>query len=488
MSLIFKAQNMFRSIRASAYNLFVPMFLDGMPVYSDRKYRTYVTEGYRGNELVFACIEKTANTAAQCRLEVRKRGNDDPIEDHDLRKLLERPNPYMSEFDFFAYTLINYKLAGGAYWYKMRSKAGLVVELWPLRPDLIAPVPGKKELIEAWEYSPEGAAPFRMPADDVLAFRKVDPLNIFKTVSPMEVLGKSGDVDSEITNYLAKFFQKGANPAFVLKSKLKLSPQAITDILNAVAKRYGGTDNWHKPMVLDSDAEVQRTGLTFTEMEFSDLDARNESRICMVLDVPPIIVGTRFGLERSTDTNFKNSQKAWWDNSLIPLYKWISDVIDMQLAPDFGDDVDTAWNFNDVPALKESVNDLWARVNQAVEGGYITLNEARKELGFEDLGEPGDVFLRWLAQAAVPVDAAPPPPLQALQQAAVTTGGKKPDANARRNGGGMQNDKEPTNEQPDAIDGQPEGKAAKLDAEPRPYEAEEIASLWALYGQMEKVS
>lgn len=471
MSLVTRAANAFKAIRASTYGLFVPMFLEGMPIYSDRKYRTYVREGYAQNELIFACIEKTANTASQCKLEVRRKGDDDPIEDHDLRKLLDRPNPWMSEFDFWAMTLINMKLAGAAYWWKRRSRAGLVVELWPMRPDLIAPVPGRQQFIDEWEYSPEGGAPFRLRTEDVLAFRKVDPLDPYKVISPMRVLGKSGDVDQAITDYLAKFFQKGANPAGVLKSKVKLSALAITDLLNAFEKRYGGAGNWHKPLVLDSDAEYQRTGLTFQEMEFSDLDARTESRICMVLDVPPIIVGTRFGLERSTDTNFKNSQKAWWDNSLIPLYKFLSDVIDAQLAPEFGDDVDTEWNFGDVPALKESVNELWTRVNQAVEGGYLTVNEARSELGFEEIGEPGDVFLRWLAAAAVPTDAAPPPPLQALQQdaatTAATTGGK-------------------TNEAQDKIDGQPEGKAATKIVDVEPFEADEIASLWALYGQLEK--
>jgi HK97 family phage portal protein len=389
---------------AASFSVFIPMYMHDVPVFSERHFRTYVQEGYRRNELIFACIEKVANTAAQCRLQVLTKDSDDPIEDHPLRQLLERPNPWMSEFDFWAMTLISMKLAGAAYWYKWRSRAGFVVQMWPMRPDLMAPVPGEDEPFKEWEYQREGGERLRIPAADVLAFRKSDPLDFFKTISPMEPLSRSADVDNAITSYLKKFFDRGAMPAGALKSKMKLSPQSITDLMNQWEKRYGGADNWHKPVILDSDAEYQRTGLSFDEMEFESLDARNEARICMALGVPPILVGARVGLARSTFSNYAEARKAWWEDDLIPVYKMLSDVIDLQLAGEFDENIDTEWDFSEVPALIESRDSMWTRATAALTAGYITVNMALRESGLEEIGPPGDVFLRTPAMQMIPVD------------------------------------------------------------------------------------
>jgi HK97 family phage portal protein len=393
---------------AQTFSVFVPIHMEGQPVYSERKFRTYVQEGYRVNELIFACIELTANTAASCRLQVLNKGDDDPVEDHELRRLLERPNPWTTEFDFWVTTLVSLKLAGASYWFKARGMGGRgkPTQLWPLRPDLIAPIPGSNpdRIIEEWEYLPEGGGPIRLDANDVLAFRKSDPLDFFKTVSPMGVLAKSADVDNAITNYLKKFFDRGAMPAGALKSKLKLSPLAITDLMNSWERRYGGAENWHKPVILDSDASYERTGLTFEEMNFSELDMRNELRICMALGVPPILVGARAGLERSTFSNYAEARKAWWEDHLMPLYKFLSDTIDLQLAPEYGDEVDTEWDFSEVPALHESRDSQFTRATAGVAGGWFTVNAALREVQEEEVGPAGDVFLRTAGQVPVPMN------------------------------------------------------------------------------------
>lgn len=400
--------NAIKARTAQSFSVFIPVYMEGQPVYSERKFRNYVNEGYKQNEIIYACIELTANTAAQTRLQVLSKGNDEPIEDHELRKLLERPNSWMTEFDFWVVTLVSMKLAGAAYWFKARAMGGQgpVTELWPLRPDLIAPIPGvdSDSVIAAWEYMPDGGVRTVLDANDVLAFRRTDPLDFYKVVSPVGVLAKSADVDTSITNYLKKFFDRGAMPAGALKSKLKLSPMAITDLMNSWEKRYGGAENWHKPVILDSDAEYQRTGLTFEEMDFSELDARNELRICMALGVPPILIGARAGLERSTFSNYEEARRAWWQDHLIPLYKFLSDTIDLQLAPEFGEDVDTEWDFSEVPALNESRDSMFTRANAGVTGGWFTVNMALREIGVEEIGEPGEIFLRGQAVTPIPIN------------------------------------------------------------------------------------
>jgi hypothetical protein len=146
-------------------------------------------------------------------------------------------------------------------------------------------------------------------------------------------------------------------------------------------------------------------GMTFEEMGFEFLDARNEARICAVLDVPPILVGAKMGLDRATYANYREARLAWWQDVLLPLYADFEDALINQLARRFGDPY-ISWDFSRVPAFREERNVLWTRATAALQAGAITVNEFCAEVGLTDKGPAGNVFIRSLAQVEVPAKTA----------------------------------------------------------------------------------
>ena len=257
----------------------------GQPKYPAANYRNNVIEGYRRNELIYACITKKADSAAGPTLRVYRRRDGLELPDHPCRRVIQRPNPYMTEFDWVSITMMMLDLAGISYWEKVRSRAGRVVELWPLRPDYMHPVIGSTGLPTSYIYN-TGSEQIPLADTDVLAFRLWDPLDMYRGLAPVAVAARIGDVDSAVTDYLKKFFEQGGVPAGLLSSKLKLTDPAVADIRRRWRERYGGWRNWMEPAVLDSDAQYQRMALSFQEMGFEILDARDETRICTVLRVP----------------------------------------------------------------------------------------------------------------------------------------------------------------------------------------------------------
>ncbi|MDV7401013.1 phage portal protein, partial [Arthrospira platensis SPKY1] len=97
-------------------------------------------------------------------------------------------------------------------------------------------------------------------------------------------------------------------------------------------QQYGGVRNWGDVMILDADAEYQRLGMSFQEMGFEDLDARNEARICSVLKVPPILVGAKVGLDRSTFANYGEARTSFWEDTMLVVYRRFEDQLNLQLA------------------------------------------------------------------------------------------------------------------------------------------------------------
>jgi phage portal protein BeeE len=156
-----------------------------------------------------------------------------------------------------------------------------------------------------------------------------------------------------------------------------------------------------EPAVLDSDATYQQTGLDFKEMGFEVLDARAEARICAVLGVPPILVGAKVGLDRSTFSNAEQAEKYFWQHTLMPVYKRIRDELQSDLASEFGSDVELRWDLSEVGALQEDQGKVWERARAGASAGIITINEARDQMGLPAVRN-GDVFIRTLTMMEVP--------------------------------------------------------------------------------------
>lgn len=376
----------------------------GSPAYNlvSGNFDAVIREAWRGSALVYACVHRVASSAAQVSLKVYVDGAPAPS-DHPLARLIASPNPYMGEYDLW-YTVIAYqKLAGLAAFEKVRNRAGQVVELWPLRPDYLQVDLGSDGRPQAYIYRPPAvpeSQAVRLEPRDVLTFALFDPEHPFKTWSPVLVAAKILDADADITDLIKTFFQEGGMPAGILKSKQRLTEEQVERIRQRWRERYGGWRQWSVPAVLDADAEYQRVQNTFEEMQFGDIDARIESRVCAVLGVPPILVGAKVGLDRSTYANYEQARKSWWQDTLVPLYMSLQDNIQNQVAAEFGPNVRVEWDFSRVPALQEDESLRWNRWLDAVKAGVVSVNEFRQALGLPPV-EGGDAFLRSLQQIEV---------------------------------------------------------------------------------------
>lgn len=401
MTLIDRVRGLFSRYKTIATML--PAWESMRPSYPEVNYETMVKSGWRKNELIYACIEKKAKTASQVALKVYRKADDAELPDHPLQTLLDHPNNQMGQSAFWASIIRTNQLSPDAYYEKVRSRAGRVVQLLPLRPDWMSPIKSNQG-IAGYEYRVPGVSPIQLKKEDVLHFPGYDPINNYNGWPPVAVAARIGDVDNSTTDFIKLFWENGAIPMGILTSEQVLTDKLVEDIQRRWSERYGGYKRWLEPAVLSKGATYQRTGMTFTEMGFEALDKRDEIRICQVFDIPPIIVGAGVGMESSTYNNLENLQKDWWRNSLMPMYEEIDDVINFSLVPEFGEDIYVAWDFSDVYALQEDEGAKWTRSKEALASGAITVNEYREMIGLDRLpGATGDIFLRSMAQIEVPI-------------------------------------------------------------------------------------
>jgi HK97 family phage portal protein len=373
--------------------------MGGKAQYLEVNYETIVKHGWRKNELIFACTEKISNTASQVALKVIDKKTKKELPDHDLQKLIKRPNGGVTEYEFWRTSIATMWLAGDCFYEIERSRSGKPVALWWLRPDWVTVIPSmdrKKhpDGVARYEYHAPGTEATPLKKSDMLVFKGFDPINPHRGWSRAAVAARVGAADNEATDFVTAFWQNNGVPTGLLKTKAKITDTIAREIRQRWAALYHGIKNMIKaPAVLGHEAEYQKVGLDFKEMDFKNLDQRSEVRICMVMDVPPVIVGALIGLLRSTYDNVENAQKMWWHNTLVPLYEYLDDQLMEKFAVNFGDDIELKWDFTKVPALQEDTKELWARNRYAFTDGVMKLNEAREGIGLDRDEEFGDLYV-----------------------------------------------------------------------------------------------
>ena len=361
----------------------------GKPLSPPDDYRAFAEDGYRRNSLIASCIWEIVTSAAEPRFIVKKKQSDgmhvvvtdsrDP-----LVALLAKPNEEHTTYTLLEQLFTHQQISGNWFLRKLRSQAGNVVALWPLRPDKVRIIPNKEGWVESYRFLSEGAVGegLLIPANDVVHDPlHPDPLNDFWGLSPIAVLSRFGDLDNSATDYLRAFFQNDATPAGILKLKAKVPPEERQTIKEKWIKEHTQGAGWHTVSVLDADAEYVSLGASPDKLRMQSLWDQTETRICASFGVPPILVGALVGLNRSTFANYAEARKSFWEETLSPLYSRCAQRLTEGLAHEFGDDYVIEFDLTTILALQENQN---AKRQYAFDGwnnGLLTMNQALTILG-----------------------------------------------------------------------------------------------------------
>jgi HK97 family phage portal protein len=378
-----------RAIRPSeVVTTFTPMWTGLQPTYTAWKYDKIVEEAYLKNELIFSCIDKKANTVTNIGMKIYDKASGEHLPDHPLQKLIERPNPHMTQNDLWESVINNLDLAGLAPFQKIFNSRGELIQLWPMRPDKLGFKRSATKFISGYAFRADDGYEYTLEAEQVFYFIQRDPRDMLKPVSRAMIAGRQIDIDNAETDHMKLHWEKGGMPPTVITSKKKLDKDQKQQARDNWDARYGGYQNWHSPVILDDDTTVQMLGYSFKDMGLEIIDGRIETRICMVMRVPPIIVGTAYGLSRSTFSNYAETEKAWWETDLVPFYNKLADQINLDITPLWGDGIIAKWDLGNVNALQTDRNDRWNRAALGYTRGVATRNEARKEANLPEL--PGE--------------------------------------------------------------------------------------------------
>ena len=176
------------------------------------------------------------------------------------------------------------------------------------------------------------------------------------------------------------FFKNGAVPGLVLKSPNTLSEKIKERMIQSWSIRYRPDAGGRRPLILDGGLEIDSiSNVNFKELDFQSSITENETIILKALGIPPIL------LDSGNNANIRPNMRMYYLETILPIVRKINYAYSRFFGYEIKEDV------IDIPALQPELRDQSQYYSSLVNGGIITINEARTRLGFEALEGQDDV-------------------------------------------------------------------------------------------------
>jgi phage portal protein BeeE len=132
-------------------------------------------------------------------LVVQQRSGDEwqTVRDHELKDLIERPNPHESMDYIVQMAMAHLNLRGNAAWHVVTAGADQKkpYHLWLLKPSEIKPLASSENFLAGYEVQRAGMTKQRLEAHEVVHWMFPDPDNFYWGMAPLEAASRAVDTD-----------------------------------------------------------------------------------------------------------------------------------------------------------------------------------------------------------------------------------------------------------------------------------------------------
>jgi HK97 family phage portal protein len=302
---------------------------------------------------------------------------------HPLCRLLAHPNPWLTPWELWYLTTVYLELTGNCFWYAAPLVAGgarlnVPGELWVVPTPWVRVLPDARDFIGAYELSVPGSPPERFRPDEIIHLKYPNPLDPHRGLSPLQANALTVDANTDLQRSRYQAFHAGQRPGIVLRTEQTLSETTVRRLEDKLSTRFGGRENWHRPLVLEQGLNASPWTLSPAEMDYLNSSRMTRDEIFALFRVPGPIAGLVENLGLGADIWF-GARAMFCEGTVQPKLDLIGQALSRDLGRRYGDDVVIA--FPDCsprnPAERRADDELDART------GLRTYNEIRRGRGLE---------------------------------------------------------------------------------------------------------
>lgn len=335
---------------------------------------------------VHACIKvlsEAIGTAPLMLYRQKKDGKERDIK-HPLYTILhDRPNLWMTPFEFKELLVGCICLRGNFYAEIIRNGGGQVEELIPLNPDRVMPfLKDRKKLFMM--YTDSGEPIVKMPGEifHVMGMS----LDGVTGLNPIEYHRETIGDAIATRKHGSKLFSNGAMIGGVLKHPAHLSKEAQERLVEQFKKRYEGGDNAGKTLFLEEGMDYLKLGMTSQDAQFLETLKYQISDIARIFRVPPHMIGD---LERATFSNIEQQSLEFVQYTILPWARRIEESIKRDLILKSSQYSEFLLDI----LMRADIKSRYDAYAVARNWGWMTANEIRARENMNPV-DNGDIYLQ----------------------------------------------------------------------------------------------
>tara|TARA_B100001094_G_scaffold247288_1_gene244104 strand:- start:804 stop:2000 length:1197 start_codon:yes stop_codon:yes gene_type:complete len=204
--------------------------------------------------------------------------------------------------------------------------------------------------------------------------------DMYRGVSRLKPAVRTMGLMTSMRQFQDNFFKNGAVPGLVLKSPNTLSEKIKERMIQSWGVRYKPEAGGRRPLILDGGIEIDAiSNVNFKDLDFQSSIAENEKIILKALGVPPIL------LDSGNNANIRPNMRMYYLETILPIVRKINFGFERFFGFSVKEDI------TNIPALQPELRDQSQYYSSLVNGGIISVNEAREQLGFDLLEGQDDV-------------------------------------------------------------------------------------------------
>lgn len=305
----------------------------------------------------------------------------------NIRKVLRKVNPEHTYRDFIEMAVIHLLLQGEIPIEKARNRLGEVIELWPLQPKHVSPIPDKTGRRWVSGYKVHGGAgrpDFELKPEDMVWIRFYNPTNPLRGQSSVSPIWNDLLADREASKFNRTLLSRGARIGGILMPKEHdLGEDELRALRASLEAAHSGSANAGKMLVLPYGIDYEADTASPKDLDFLNLRKFARETAAGVVGVPPVVVGN---FDAASYANTDAQLKAFWDyRGRAMLEKIFGGLNEHWLHPEVDEQISVV---PDVAAIEALVDSQKSRVDNATKllsGGVYTVNEARRMMGKKPL-------------------------------------------------------------------------------------------------------
>ena len=343
-------------------------------IYSDAKIN-YAT-AFKNLESVNRAVSMLVNACGSLDYDVKDKLSDGyaSIKAKNIHNLLNvRANPYQPIQEFRTNVFTDFILEGNVFLYYDGA------HLYHLPACSVQIESDEKTFVKGYKYN--GSINF-LP-NEIAHFKDLSSDSIYRGTSRLVAADRNIRILGKMQAFQETFFDNGAVPGIALATDNTLSQVAKDKTVAHWINNYNPKSGAKKPVIIDSGLKpVQLFNSSFKDLDFEDAVKSHNTKIMQAIGVPPIL------LEGGNNANINPNLRLFYLETVLPIVrKYVSA---MELMTGYDIDVITS----NVSALQPELNQIAAYHVGLVNGGILTVNEARKELRYEKDKDPSSDKLR----------------------------------------------------------------------------------------------